>query len=96
MVAYVYFTLSSDEEVPYFSYIVGDVNNDSVVNNRDAMILDRYIAGWEGYEEKIVIPAAADLNRDKQINNRDAMILDRYVAGWAGYDKYIITIEKTD
>ena len=73
-------------------YLVGDVNDDAVVNNRDAMLLDRYVAGWIGYEEKIVNKDAADLNRDTQITNRDAMILDRYIAGWDGYAKYIIMV----
>ena len=72
--------------------LVGDVNLDKQVNNRDAMILDRYVAGWADYDKNIKSTDAADLNRDKQINNRDAMILDRYVAGWADYDKYIIEV----
>ena len=72
--------------------LVGDLNADEKVNNRDAMILDRYVAGWDGYDKNIKSFDAADLNRDKQVNNRDAMILDRYVAGWNGYDKYIITV----
>ena len=72
--------------------LVGDVNADSAVNNRDAMILDRYVAGWEGYAANIKNMDAADMNRDTAVNNRDAMILDRYVAGWEGYDKYIIVI----
>ena len=71
--------------------LVGDVNSDGEVNNRDAMILDRYVAGWEGYADRIANPDSADLNRDSNINNRDAMILDRVVAGWEGYyDTYII------
>ena len=74
------------------SYTVGDVNVDGKVNNRDAMILDRYIAGWTGYDKQIKNLDAADLNRDLSITNRDAMILDRYIAGWEGYDKYIITV----
>ena len=72
--------------------LVGDVNGDGSVNNRDAMILDRYVAGWTGYEEKIKSMDAADLNRDGSVNNRDAMTLDRYIAGWTGYAKYIITV----
>ena len=73
-------------------YTVGDVNGDEKVNNRDAMILDRYVSGWEGYKEKIVNMDAADLDRKGTVDNRDAIILDRYIAGWTGYDKYIITV----
>ena len=74
------------------AYIVGDVNGDGEVNNRDAMILDRYIGGWEGYDQYIVNPDAADINNDGEVNNRDAMILDRYIAGWEGYDKWIVEV----
>ena len=73
--------------------LVGDVNIDKNVNNRDAMILDRYVAGWAGYDKNIKSMDLADMNRDKNVNNRDAMILDRYVAGWEGYDKYIIEVD---
>ena len=69
--------------------LVGDVNSDGKVDNRDAMILDRYAAGWPGYYKYIKNMDAADLSGDGVINNRDAMILDRYVAGWDGYGKYI-------
>ena len=63
------------------------------LTNRDSMILDRYVAGWEGYEQRIIIMDAADLNRDTQVTNRDAIILDRVAAGWEGYyDKYIIMV----
>ena len=69
--------------------LTGDVDGDLKVDNRDAMILDRYVADWDGYAEYIVDISAADLNRDEDINNRDAMILDRCAASWKGYDKYI-------
>ena len=82
----------SREHVTIYGILIGDVNADGVVNNRDAMILDRFVAGWDGYGKRIVNETAADLNRDEKINNRDAMILDRYVAGWDGYGKYIFTI----
>ena len=72
----------------------GDVNGDGDVNNRDAMILDRYVAGWPGYYKHIKDMDAADLSGDGVINNRDAMILDRAVAGWTGYyEKYCIAVK---
>ena len=71
-------------------FIVGDVDSNGMVNNRDAVILDRYIADWEGYEDIIANMRAADLNQDGKVNNRDAVILDRYIAVWDGYDKYIV------
>ena len=84
--------LLTNDKTPTESYTVGDVNGDGEVTNRDSIILERYIAGWDGYADYIVNPDAADLNRDGEITNRDVMILDRYVAGWEGYDKYIITV----
>ena len=74
--------------------IVGDVNNSGGVDNRDAMILDRYVAGWTGYDARIVYMDCADMDRKGSVDNRDAMILDRVAAGWDGYyDRYCIEIE---
>ena len=74
-------------------YYVGDVNNDGEITNRDAMILDRYVADWAGYDQYIKIMDAADMNRDGEVTNRDAMILDRVVAEWAGYyDRFVIFV----
>ena len=72
--------------------VCGDANGDGEVNNRDAILLDRYVAGWDGYESRLTDRDAADLNRDSEINNRDAMIIDRYISGWEGYDEYIIAL----
>ena len=52
------------------------------------MILARYLAGWEGYEEKIVSKNAADINGDHSVNGKDRLILGRYLAEWDGYDEY--------
>ena len=73
-------------------YWIGDVNNDGAVKNRDALILDRYIAGWKNYDQQIKNWDAADLNRDGQVKNRDALMLDRYIAGWASYQKYVFQV----
>ena len=73
-------------------YWIGDVNADGSVKNRDALILDRYIAGWKDYDKQIKNWDAADLNRDGQIKNRDALMLDRYIAGWKDYQKYVYKV----
>ena len=73
-------------------FIVGDVDGNDMVNNRDAVILDRYIADWDGYDKRITNMKAADLNQDGKVNNRDAMILDRYIACWDGYEKYVVKV----
>ena len=61
---------------------VGDVNGDGVVNSRDVIALERWIAGWP-----IEINMdAADVNGDGVVNSRDVMVLDRHFAGWPGYE----------
>ena len=83
----------AEEPTEAESYTVGDVNGSGEVDNRDAMILDRYIAGWDGYAERITNMDAADLDRKGSVDNRDAIILDRVAAGWVGYyEKYCITV----
>lgn len=66
----------------------GEVSGDGSVDELDAMILARYVAGWSGYEEKIVSMDAADINKDGSVDDIDAMIFARYMANWTGYDKY--------
>lgn len=66
-------------------FTVGDVDGNGVVDNRDALILDRYVAGWEGYDALIAVPDCADLSRDGAISLRDAVMLDRCLTGWEGY-----------
>ena len=73
--------------------LTGDVNLDGDINNRDAMILDRYVAEWKGYDKQIKSMDAADMDRGGSVDNRDAMILDRYVAGWKGYERFIVPID---
>lgn len=76
------------------SYLIGDADGNGVVDNRDALILDRYVAGWKDYADKIVYPEAADLNADGVIGLRDAILLDRYIAGWQGYDENISEVDR--
>ena len=62
-----------------FHGLPGDINGDKSVNNKDAIMLFRYIAGWSVAADH----AALDCNGDGKINNKDAITLFRYVAGWA-------------
>jgi hypothetical protein len=63
--------------------ILGDVNGDGSVDNRDVAYLARYLAGWEGYT---IVGDAADVNRDGLINDADVIYLSRHLSGWDGYD----------
>ncbi len=59
-------------------YIPGDVNRDGYVKLNDAILLRRYVAGWDVTIDLL----AADVNRDGQVKLNDAILLRRYVAGW--------------
>ena len=72
-------TLSTD-------YIVGDVNNDGVVNARDRLDLSRWIAKWPEAVEKGINELAADVNGDGRVNAQDRLILARHLAHWEGYE----------
>ena len=59
--------------------LLGDVNDDGVVNERDLMQLQRFLAGWDG----ITINADhADMNRDGLVDELDSLMLARLLAGW--------------
>lgn len=64
--------------VEIVNYIKGDINGDGKVNNRDAVRLMQYLAGWE---VECVVPAL-DANGDGRVNNRDAVRIMQYLAGW--------------
>lgn len=84
-----YVSTAKSGSVEFTAYVIGDVNLDGRVTDKDAMILARYKAGWSGYDEKILCVLAADVNGDGYILDRDASILARHLAGWGGiYDTY--------
>jgi hypothetical protein len=70
------------------SFMLGDVNSDSIVDYLDLTILSRALSGWNNYFLEID-PAAANLNGDDTIDARDRMILSRYLAGWPGYAEIV-------
>ncbi len=59
-------------------YSVADVNNDGKINNRDYVIIMRYLNGW-----KVDIAVnAADVNSDGKLDNKDIVTLMQYLNGW--------------
>ena len=58
--------------------VYGDTNGDGGINNRDLVLLLRYVNGWDVTLDL----AAADVNGDGRINNRDVVLLQRYINGW--------------
>ena len=64
----------------------GDVNSDGVVDTLDRMVLNRYLANWEGYTADTINMTAADVNGDNVVDTLDRMTLNRYLANWEGYE----------
>lgn len=66
---------------------IGDIDGDGIpATPKDAMVLARYIAEWDGYTNQINLDAA-DLDGDGiPATPRDAMVLARHIAGWTGYE----------
>ncbi len=67
--------------IKIFHGVPGDINKDKAVNNKDAILLFRYVAGWKNLD---VDYGALDVNGDGSVNNKDAITLFRYVAKWPG------------
>lgn len=73
--------------------LLGDVNNDGVINGKDDTRLMRYLSGWDVEISTIV----ADVNSDGEIDDVDVAVLRKYLARYFDklpYDsgkKYTIT-----
>ena len=67
------------------SAIVGDINNDGEITNKDRFILNRYLANMAGYTD--IDKTLADINGDGFVTTADVEYLSRYLAGWIGYEK---------
>lgn len=65
--------------------IVGDINNDGVVDLLDRMVLSRYLANWDGYTAETINMQAADVNGDGVVDPLDRMVFSRYLANWDDY-----------
>lgn len=61
--------------------MIGDLNNDGVVDKQDAKILTEYFAGYDRNFDR----TSADVDADGQLTRKDGMILNRYTDGWDGY-----------
>ena len=75
-----YLGVTTSFKVTIVDYNPGDINGDTLVNNADAIMLRRYLAGWS---VKVIEPAC-DIDKNGIINNRDAIHFARYLAGWEG------------
>ena len=69
--------LSLDAEEPGF--LTGDVDGDGLVVSKDAVMIQKYLAGIIDFYD--VQKSAADTNGDGKINIFDATRIQKYVAG---------------
>ncbi len=59
-------------------YMLGDVDGNGEIDDWDAIVLNRYFAGWQTE----IIEAAADIDGDGELTDWDAIALERRLAGW--------------
>ena len=59
----------------------GDVFEDGMINNKDLLRLQQYLAGWsiDLTENQL---KAADVFDDGAVNNKDLLKLQQHLAGW--------------
>lgn len=59
-------------------YILGDVNKDGVVNSKDAVLFNQYLAKIANMDSTAL--AAADINKDGVVNSKDIVIMNQFLA----------------
>lgn len=57
--------------------IRGDANGDGELNNRDLVLLQQHLNGWD-----VTVFPEADANQDGEMNNRDLVLLQQILNGW--------------
>ena len=57
---------------------IGDVNNDSIIDVKDAVLLAQCLADWDVKTDEIV----ADCNGDRRLDAKDAVLLAQFLADW--------------
>ena len=72
-------------KVVVYTYLLGDVNRDGIVDIKDVTVLRRYLAGTVAEEDVDLL--AADCNEDGVVDIKDVTILRRYLAGTAELGK---------
>ena len=68
-----------------FKVLCGNINGDGSINTLDAVILARYIVGWGGYDELVVLDAADIDGNGTPASLADLTSLMRHLAGWNDY-----------
>ena len=58
----------------YTGIDAGDINGDGFLDNKDVVVLFRYVSGGSEYD------SAYDFNDDGEVNNKDVVELFRFVS----------------
>jgi hypothetical protein len=64
------------------NYPIGDVSQDGEIDNRDLIMIARYLVGLVEFNEKQM--EAADFNEDGIVNNTDLVLIARYIVANPG------------
>lgn len=73
----------SFENPDYETFKPGDVNLDGKVDTNDVLVLQRYLAWFDGVNLPEEALQCADVNADGFVDSRDIVRLLQYLAGWA-------------
>lgn len=63
-----------------------DTDSDGMTTLADLVILNRYLANWQGYDEENYCFGTIDINDDGAINPLDSVLLSRHLANWEKYE----------
>ena len=72
-----------EEQVPN-EVIIGDCDNNGEVDSNDLVVISRYLANWDSYDELIKLENS-DVNNDNGVSSEDSVVLARHLAKWTGY-----------
>jgi len=61
------------------NFMLGDLDGDGKVTTWDAVLFERYLAGWNVGSIELL---AADIDGNGEVTTWDAVLLERYLAGW--------------
>lgn len=64
--------------------IIGDCDNNGEVDSNDLVVISRYLANWDSYDELIKLENS-DVNNDNGVSSEDSVVLARHLAKWTGY-----------
>ena len=93
--SFVYIKRNSNKQYEYKTHLIcdsykydasgycvmyGDVNEDGVVDSKDATKINNYLAGNETLNEQAM--KNADVNADGKIDNTDSLLILQFVSGW--------------